>query len=188
MVQNVLHPASVWRSLVLFVLMISPLYAADFDVHVQQIETSRQPLQQRQIASAELPFDREMTAVAAISETYLNLRHPTGNVTIIDQLGLSNDAQAVVFGLGNYAQQNQRGALNSSDVDIRGSLNTVLVDQDGLRLRSEINVTDGSHKTILHIQRGRGTAAISDSIDLSGHSAEKLIVLDTPRGRMVLER
>ncbi|MCG7630229.1 hypothetical protein MHM88_20685 [Epibacterium sp. MM17-32] len=176
-------------SLAVSVSMTAPAFSDNSEIHVEQVaETLRiKP------AHTTSPVFGNVAEVVQPAPQSLNLQSQstigvTKSLSIVEQLGLRNTAEVAVIGTRNFTLQRQQGALNESKIDINGSQNNILVDQSGLRLNSEINVADGAQKTILHIQRGRGDGRSGDSIDLSGTTAQRLIVVDTPLGRRVLER
>lgn len=176
-------------SLAVSALLTTPAFSDNSEIHIEQVAATLR-VKPAHIAS---PVFGNVAEVDQPAPQSLNLRSQsmtsvTKSLSIVEQLGLRNTAEVAVIGTRNFTLQRQQGALNQSRIDINGSQNKILVDQSGLRLNSEINVADGAHKTILHIQRGRGHALSGDSIDLSGTSAQRLIVVDTPLGRRVIER
>lgn len=169
--------------------LISPAFADSSEIYVEQVLATPGGTPAR-IASPMFGNATEVAQPAPQSPILQSQRMAavTKNLSIVEQLGLRNTAEVAVIGTRNFTLQRQQGALNESRIDIAGSQNNILVDQSGLRLNSEIDVTDGAQNTILHIQRGRGNGRSGDAIDLSGTSAQRLIIVDTPLGRRVLER
>lgn len=132
--------------------------------------------------------DAPVFAGLGANEINLSLLGSTTNLSIIHQKGTLSSATVSIIGRQNATLQMQRGALNQSQIDIEGRQNRILVDQKGMRLNSDINVTGGENKTVLHIQRGHGNLLNSSPIDLSGSDAQRMIVVDTARGRRIINK
>jgi hypothetical protein len=105
-------------------------------------------------------------------------------ISTIIQRGDRNRAKVSVQGGNNATLQRQTGVDLTSSILVSGGRNAIAVDQRGVGLTSDIDVL-GANKKILHLQRGRGTNNASVPLLYTGAEPETVLVLDTPKGRLI---
>ena len=111
------------------------------------------------------------------------MREPGRNAGAIVQSGFLNAATQDVSGIGNAVIQHQNGTSLTSDVLVAGRDNGVAVDQEGTGFASDVIVA-GENKLLIHIQRDAAPAVAAMPILLQGSAEERLLVVDTPYGRL----